>query len=104
MELIKRLNEAKIVQDCLSWEACIPERFWWGCLKERKLLDSYVDERYEWYEMSIIVFEIDEYIIGVKTITSLINPHISGLSLSDIKHTLEFFEMREVRKITYKIK
>ncbi|MAX51489.1 MAG: hypothetical protein CMH22_05875 [Methylophaga sp.] len=71
---------------------------------DKKDLASYLDvDKRRWYETAIDVFQLKGFdkIIGVRFVGDLFS---ETMMWEDADHYLKFFEMEEVKTVTYKIK
>jgi hypothetical protein len=100
-ELILKLNDLKITQTSSDWEEDVPEDIY------NEYLDgAYTELAYDldvdthrWYETSITVLDFSGFFIGVRYITNMFS---ESQDYEDCYHHLEFFEMEEFTKISYK--
>jgi hypothetical protein len=98
-EIIEKLNNLNIIQKNYEFEEDLPEEM----LKYfTKQLASELDiDKHRWYETSISVWQTNEGLLGVRSITNL---YSEQSYYEDISWKLRFFEMKTVRTVTYKIK
>lgn len=102
-ELIKQLNDLKITQTSIDWLEDLPDDIWKLYFEEdlnptavATGLD--IDKR-RWYETGVNVYEMNGEFLGVRFVQDLFSEQSS---VSDIYHTLEFFEMEEIQTISYR--
>lgn len=98
-ELILALNKADIPQNELRWMEDIPTEIWNDMVDRMTLASAelYVD-KHRWHETSITVVKIDDRFMGVEHVSDVFSEQ---MGVSDIYHTLKFFEMIEVNQPTY---
>jgi hypothetical protein len=98
-EIIEKLNNLNIIQKNYEFEEDLPEEM----LKYfTKSLASELDiDKHRWYETSVSVWETNEGLLGVRSITNL---YSEQSDYEDISWKLRFFEMEPIQTITYKIK
>jgi hypothetical protein len=99
-EIIKYLNDLNIVQTNVDfWDEDVSDDIWQTYLEGAELVDSdlYADT-HRWYELSITVFKVDDWYLGVKHICQLFSEESEA---GDIGHILNFFEMEQVPSVTY---
>ena len=99
-DLVEQLNELKIIQNN-CWEECIPEEIFekhFLGYKEKGIIDR--DEN-RWYELGLLVVSINNSLIGINCITKM---YSESCSYEDMCHTLEFFELEEIKVVSYKKK
>lgn len=102
-ELVKKLNYLKIPQT-FDWEESLPEEIYTHHFEDQfEVLQDQLDvDKHRWYETSITVINISDVgILGVRSVTDVFSEQ---MTVGDCYYTLEFFEMEEVRTISYKIK
>lgn len=101
-EIVKELNDLKLIQSEMDWIEGIPEELYNRYFENAKCVDEGLDvDKHRWYETTISVYKLPEGLIGVESVTDLFS---ESSSISDIFHTLRFFEMEEVLIPSYKIK
>lgn len=101
-ELVELLNSLKIEQT-QHWTENIPDNIWNEHFKDKykSVADNLNIDKHRWYDLSIEVIEINDGYIGIKHVSNL---HSESMSVGDVYHTLVFYEMKQIKKITYKIK
>jgi len=103
-EIIKELNDQKLVQD-----DCPDEYLYYI---EQEILKHYfkdvqiVDEelgvyKSRWFETSITIFACDDYFVRVRIVSNI---YSESSSWSDIDWEVEFTEMEKIQVISYKVK
>lgn len=102
-ELVKKLNDLKILQRSTEWEEDIPSDIYSENFQNTIQLATELDvDKHRWYELSTEVIKFkNEFIMGIRSVTNL---YSEQSCVTDMFHTLKFFEMEEVQSITYKIK
>lgn len=97
-ELVEKLNNLKILQTS-SWDECIPEDIWNEYFENGKSITSGLDvDKHRWYETSTEVMKINDGFIGINSVTDCFSEQSS---ISDMFHTLNFFEMIEISIPSY---
>lgn len=100
-ELLKQLNDLKIIQTKMDWAENIPEDVWQKHFKEYKpLSDGLRVDTHRWYETSISVILIHDKFLGIRHISNVFS---ENSSCEDCYVTMEFFEMEEVTVKSYRI-
>jgi hypothetical protein len=101
-ELVKQLNDLKIIQQSFDFVEDLPEEFQKYFPANSIACELDID-KHRWYETSMSIWEVEEYndLIGVRAITNL---YSEMSEYSDICWELMFFEVEEVQTITYKEK
>jgi len=100
-ELVKLLNDQKIIQKG-EWIECIPEDIYEKHLKSCPTLAKNIDrDIHRWYETAITVVAFGDEYIGVRGITKL---YSEESSYEDCRVTLGFYEMSEIKVVSYEIK
>ena len=100
--LIKKLNDAKILQKQISWEENIPDDLWKELNgKYQEVASNLMVDTHRHYELSTTVIKIESTFIGIEHITNIFS---ESSCCEDCYHTLRFFEMEEVQTTTYKQK
>lgn len=98
-ELIDKLNGLQIRQTGIDWVEDIPEDIYEEYIKTSKEREYNLNiNTRRWYELSTTVIDINSVFIGIKHISNIFS---ESMDCSDLMHTLEFFEMKEVQTITY---
>lgn len=102
-ELIKKMNELKIVQKNGAWEECIPSNIWDKYFNNKHVVVAHglSIDTHRWYELSVTVIKIAGKLMGIKYITNLFS---EASSYEDCYHYLQFYEMELIKTISYKIK
>lgn len=96
-QLVKMLNDLEILQTDLEFEKSIPEELYNKYFKSA--VGGGIDvERHRWYETDITVYEVEDGLLGVRAVSLL---YSEQSSIEDIFWHLQFFEMEEIRTITY---
>lgn len=99
--LLEELNRSKIIQNFVDWEESLSEKIWEDHFRDRFKEVAYnldVDTR-RWYEISTNVVEIYGGLLGIRHITNVFS---EGMDVEDCCVNMEFFEMEEVKVISYK--
>lgn len=101
-ELVELLNSLRIKQTG-SWEKSIPKDIWNEHFKDNfeTVAEDLKTDKHRWYETSIEVIKINNGYIGIKHVS---NVYSESMTKSDVEHILVFYEMKEIKSITYKIK
>lgn len=101
--IIELLNELKINQSSIDWLEDLPEKIYYDVFEgKHKDLGTGLDvDKHRWYETSIDVIGIADGIMGVRIISDIFS---ESTTVEDCYNTLQFFEMEEVKVITYKRK
>ena len=101
--IIELLNNLKLTQQSMDWMEDLPDEVWKNVLEGKcKELCHWLDvDKRRWYETSISVYAIADGIFGVRKVSDLSSEQ---MTVGDVYRTLEFFEMEEVKTITYKKK
>jgi hypothetical protein len=97
--LIEKLNNLKIYQESYEWVDDLPEDMDKYFENKSPIMDGLDVEKHRWYETAIEVWEIDGEYLGVRAITTL---YSEMSTIQDMFHNLEFFEMEQIEKISYK--
>lgn len=101
-EILKALKEAKIKQSEIDWAENIPEEIWEKILSEGIVVAQGIEvDKHRWYETSVTVVKIDERFLGINHVSDIFS---ETMDISDVYHTMKFFEMIEVNQPTYIIK
>ncbi len=102
-ELIDRLNNLKIHQRSIDWMEDLPDDIYQEVFKGKytEVVDDLDVDTHRWYETSISVIGILDSYLGVRRVS---NTFSESMCVDDVYHHLEFFEMKEVKTITYKQK
>jgi hypothetical protein len=105
-ELLKKLNDLKILQKSMSWEENIPDDIWKEYFEGNwKLLEDYLNpDAHGWYELITTVIGIYDRFLGIRLITNLFSEESEESEVEDCFITIHFYEMEEIQKISYKIK
>jgi hypothetical protein len=101
-ELVKKLNELKILQTSIDWQEDLPEEYINLFEKFSTVTDELHIDRHRWYEAAVEILEYEEQLIAVKSVT---NVYSESMDVRDCDHILEFFEVRETKivKTEYKL-
>ncbi len=99
--LLDELSKQPIIATSCDWVECIPSEIWEKHFKENckgpmKGLDV---DRHRWYEISTSVIEIYGKVLGIRHVTNLFS---ESMDVSDCCEPLEFFEMEEIKTVSYK--
>lgn len=102
-EMLKELNDLKIVQKTMSWEEDIPEDMWNKYFKDNiKFVKINLNpDAHRWYELSTSVVEMYNGFLGVESVTNLFSEEMSA---EDCNVILKFFEMEQIQITSYKKK
>ena len=101
-KLLKELNDLKIVQQSMDWAESIPDSIWENDLKENSIIKKeglFVD-KHRWYETSVTVIEIYGRLLGIDFVSGL---NSESMSVEDVGHEIQFYQMDDVVEVTYKI-
>jgi|GEM_PF-3074250 hypothetical protein len=100
-ELLEKLNKDKIIQSFVDWDESLPKDIWENHFRYRfKEVEFGLDvETHRWYEISTSVVQIYERFLGIRHITNVFS---EGMDVEDCYVNMEFFEMEEVKVISYK--
>lgn len=99
-EIIKKLNDLKILQKSIDWREDIGEE------ELNNILGTKLDiiasglniDKHRWYEIATDVISVNGDYIGVDYVADLFS---DGMSVDDVFHTLKFFPMKQVKSVTY---
>lgn len=98
-ELVDKLNNLKILQKSIDWVEDIPEDIWKEYFEFSDRLDMELDvDKRRHYKLSTDVYKINDKYLGVRRISNL---YSEMSSCEDIYWTLQFFEMKQIKRITY---
>jgi len=98
-EIVEHLNSLNIAQTS-NWSEDIPEEIWNEQFEDNHhvVATGLNVDKHRWYELSTEVISINGGLIGVRSVTDCFGEESS---IEDMRHDLEFFEMKEVSSITY---
>jgi len=100
-EIIKELNNLKILQKSGEWVEDLPEELYEKYFK-RNCIDEEIDiEKHRWYETSISVYDTSKGLIGVRHASQL---YSESSMWEDLGYTIKFFEMESFEIITFRKK
>jgi hypothetical protein len=99
-ELVEYLNSLEIIQKG-SWDEDIPEEIWEKYFENKyETVDSELDiDKHRWYETSTEVIKINDGFIGIRSVTQC---YSENSSIEDMYWSLMFFEMKEIKIVSYK--
>ena len=99
-ELVEYLNSLEIIQKG-SWDEDIPEEIWEKYFENKyETVDSELDiDKHRWYETSTEVIKINDGFIGIRSVTQR---YSENSSIEDMYWSLMFFEMKEIKIVSYK--
>jgi hypothetical protein len=102
-ELVKILNDLNLSQESTDWDENIPEDIYGKFFENNhKEVASGLDlEKHRWYETSTIVIEINGKFLGINLVTDVFSENMDVL---DCGEGISFFEMQEVKIVSYKQK
>ena len=101
-EIIDYLNSLEIVQESTEYLEDLPSEVYDKYFRNSFLFDREIlIEKFTCCETSIDVWHTEEGIIGVRYVSKMYN---ESSEMIDIYHTLEFFEMEEFTKVSYRVK
>ena|SRR5688572_10781869 len=102
-EIVKLLNELKIIQKKMDWAESLPDNVW-----KEHFFEQYEEvkhnldvDTHRWYETSVTVIKINDGLMGIRHITNMFSEQSDP---EDIYFTMEFFEMEPVTVISYQEK
>ena len=95
---IKELNDEKFFQDEICLEECSNFDYDELFADSTILAEGLEPEKHRWYETAIRVISVGGKVLGIRHITTL---YSESMTTEDCYHILEFFEMKEVKTITY---
>ena len=100
-ELLKELNELKLIQKNMDWKEDIPAKIYDIHFKNNSnvVAEGLDVDTHRWYECSTNVYEIYGKYLGVNSVTNLFS---ESMDVEDCYAELSFFEMEPVTTITYK--
>jgi hypothetical protein len=102
-DLVNELNSRKIIQVGIDWEENIPENVWEEVFENNydPVKEGLDVDKHRWYELCTSVFSLNGKLIGVRHVWDLFS---ESMTVEDVYHTLEFFEMEavEVKTVKYK--
>ena len=100
--LLRELNSETRKQEDTCWEECVPEEIWDRHFKEYKEVACDLDvDKHRWYEVSTTVVKIYDRFLGIRHIAQT---YSENTYVDDCYWDLFFFEMEEVKEITYREK
>ena len=99
-QLLKDLNDLKIMQTEMEWTENLPDGFFAERIGEnyKHIARNLEPDKHRWYETSVTVIEIFGKFLGIRHISDLSS---ESSSVDDICRTLDFFEMKPVQITTY---
>jgi hypothetical protein len=99
-EIIKKLNELKILQTRYDFIDDIPDEYHYQFIN---LIDEDISiNEHRWYETAICVYKVGDLgFIGVRAASKL---YSESMSWEDAYHILTFYEMEPIKIISYKVK
>lgn len=98
-ELITKLNDLKIHQTSGDWQEDIPEDIYDEYFENAGAVASGLEvDTHRWYELSTSVVSVNGSFIGINAIS---NTFSESMGYDDVYHHLEFFEMKEVKVVSY---
>ena len=100
LEAAKKLNNLKLISKCTSWEEVIPEEVWdrlFPNIEMSPVAQGLHTESYREYEESTTVFQIGDFFLGMRHISS----YWGKLSVSDIEYEVLFGVMDQIKVISY---
>jgi hypothetical protein len=103
-KLLTKLNDSKITQVTMDWEESIPENIWVDYFEDGGYIgvqEGLNVDKHRWYETSITVIKIFDKFLGIRHVSDVFSEQ---MDCEDIFWKLCFFEMEEVKTITYKMK
>ena len=107
-ELIKKLNDLKIVQKSYDFRECIPEEIWNEYFDGlHSTIKSGIDpDEHRWYETSITVLAMSgpewgtQNLLGIRLVSKIFS---ESMNYEDCFYWLRFYPMKEVKTVTYKV-
>lgn len=100
-ELLKELQAISKVQNCIDWIESIPNDIYVKNFKDVDYLeldDGLHIDTHRWYELSTSVIEIHGRILGIHHVSNIFS---ESMMCSDCEHDIAFFEMEEMKTISY---
>jgi len=97
------LTSLEDIEQKNHWTEDIPSEIWEKHFKDNyTVLKRGLDvDKHRWYETSTTVIKIYDRILGINFISDTFS---EGTEISDCYSKISFFEMEEVKTITYKMK
>ena len=101
-KMLEKLVGLKLIQKNYDFMEDLPEDIYEDYFKGRKIKASelFVD-KHRWYETSTKVFDFNGRYLGVSSLTDMFS---ESSDVEDCYASVEFFEMEEVKTVTYKYK
>ena len=104
LEMIKELNDLKIIQKSYDFEEDLPEDIcakYFENVEYKKLKSGINTNERRWCEISISVYDYKCYLLGVRHVSKM---YSETSSWEDFYHTITFHEMEEIQVTSYKVK
>lgn len=99
-KVIDELNKLELIQKDFDLDENLPEDVYKKYFEDKKPIEEGLDvDKHRWYETSVQVFQFGDSFLGVRSITDLKG---ESSCVEDCFVTIDFFEMEEVKTITYK--
>ena len=99
-DFIKELNELKVKQTSIFWIEDLPEKYWEIFIPDKVKVENLLPSKSRWYEMATDVYGLYGGFIGVDVISDI----KGNTYVNDLSNILEFYEMEEIKTVTYKAK
>lgn len=103
-ELLKKLQDAKIIQKYGDWEENIPENIWEEYFDKgqyKTLAYGLKVDTHRWYEASTTVVELHGGLLGITYVTNLFS---ESSEYADIGYKMVFKEMEAYTTVSYRTK
>ena len=102
-ELVKILNDLNLSQESADWEENIPEEIYIKFFKNKstEVCNNLDVDKHRWYETSTTVIAVNNGFLGINLVTDVFS---ENMDISDCGEGISFFEMQEVKVVSYKQK
>ena len=102
-ELIKLLNGLNLSQCSMDWEENIPEEIYVKFFenKSTEVCNQLDVDKHRWYETSTTVIAVNNGFLGINLVTDLFS---ENMDIEDTGEGISFFEMKELKVISYEQK
>ena len=102
-ELLEKLNKLNLTQKTIDWEENLPVEIWEEYFEKnyKDLKCNISPDARRWYETSITVIQIYDSFLGIEHITQM---YSESSSCEDCYFKMKFFEMKEVKIVSYEKK
>ena len=98
-QIINELNNLKILQKSIDWREDLDQNTWEKFFEYNELVAEELDvDKHRHYELVTDVYKIGDKYLGIRRIGDL---YSEMSSCEDIYWTLKFFEMKQIKTISY---